>query len=97
MQTLTITDAKKNLGRLLQAAAQGKDIGIISGADIIALRKVEVESVEYARHEYCITGSHVEEAERTAGERFKKLKKSGKLTIITLSELKKIREKAARR
>jgi hypothetical protein len=43
MKTLTITDAKKNLGRWLNAAARGEDSGIISGADIIALRKVEVE------------------------------------------------------
>ena len=51
MQTLTITDAKKNLGRLLQAAARGKDIGIISGDDIIELRKVEVQSTDYASRE----------------------------------------------
>lgn len=47
MQTLTITDAKKNLGRWLQAAAQG--------ADIIALRKVQVESADYAQREYRVT------------------------------------------
>lgn len=44
MKTLTITEAKKNLGRWLVAAASGDDVGIILGADIIALRKVEVES-----------------------------------------------------
>ncbi len=48
MKTLTITDAKKNLGRWLAAAAQGEDIGIISGADVIALRKVDVASLEKA-------------------------------------------------
>jgi antitoxin (DNA-binding transcriptional repressor) of toxin-antitoxin stability system len=32
MQTLTITDAKKNLGRWLAAASSGEDIGIICGA-----------------------------------------------------------------
>jgi antitoxin (DNA-binding transcriptional repressor) of toxin-antitoxin stability system len=31
MKTLTITDAKKNLGRWLAAAARGEDIGIVSG------------------------------------------------------------------
>jgi antitoxin (DNA-binding transcriptional repressor) of toxin-antitoxin stability system len=44
MKTLTITDAKKNLGRWLAAAARGEDIGIVCGSDIVALRKVEVES-----------------------------------------------------
>jgi len=44
MKTLTITEAKKNLSRWLAAAAQGQDVGIVCGADIIALRKIEVES-----------------------------------------------------
>ena len=52
MKTLTITDAKKNLGQWLAAAARGEDIGIICGADIVALRKVEIESADYAQWEY---------------------------------------------
>src|SRR5258708_20190738 len=44
MKTLTITDAKKNLGRWLSAAIRGEEIGIVSGANIVALRKVEVEA-----------------------------------------------------
>ena len=52
MKTLTITDAKKNLSRWLTAAALGEDIGIVCGADIIALRKVAVESTDYAQREY---------------------------------------------
>ncbi len=55
MKTLTITDAKKNLGQWLMAAARGEDVGIISGADIIALRKVDVESTDYALREYGLT------------------------------------------
>jgi antitoxin (DNA-binding transcriptional repressor) of toxin-antitoxin stability system len=96
MQTLTITDAKKNLGRLLEAAARGEDIGIISGADIIALRKVEVESTDYAGREYGVTDAEVEEAERAADSRFRKLKQTGKLTVTTHDELKELLEKAAR-
>jgi hypothetical protein len=96
MQTLTITDAKKNLRRMLQAAARGKDIGIISGADIIALRKVEVESADYAQGEYGVTRTQVEDAERATDKRFQNLKRLGKLTITTHGELKKLLEKAAR-
>ena len=55
MKTLTITDAKKNLSRWLDAAARGQDIGIIRGAEIIALRRVEVESADYAQREYGVT------------------------------------------
>ena len=36
-------------------AAQGQDAGIVCGADIIALRKIEVESTDYAQREYAAT------------------------------------------
>jgi len=96
MQTLTITDAKKNLGRWLQAAAQGADIGIISGADIIALRKVRVASADYAQGEYGVTGEPLDAFAQATDERFQKLKRAGKLTLTTHDELKKLLEKAAR-
>jgi hypothetical protein len=47
MKTITVTEAKRSLGRYLRQAAAGEDIGIVSGADIISLRKVEVVSAEY--------------------------------------------------
>ncbi len=53
MKTLTITDAKKNLGRWLQSAARGEHVAIICGADIIALRKIEVAPVAES-HGYAI-------------------------------------------
>jgi antitoxin (DNA-binding transcriptional repressor) of toxin-antitoxin stability system len=46
MKTITITEAKRSLGRYLKQAAAGEDIGIVSGADIISLRKVEVISAD---------------------------------------------------
>ena len=52
MKTLTITGAKKNLGRWLGATARGEDIGIVCSCDIVALSKVEVESRDYAQWEY---------------------------------------------
>ena len=60
MKTLTITDAKKNLSRWLAAASRGEDVGIVCGADIIALRKVEVESTDYAQREYAATHEQIE-------------------------------------
>ena len=42
MKTITITEAKRSLGRYLKQAAAGQEIGIVSGADIISLRKVQV-------------------------------------------------------
>lgn len=46
MKTITITEAKRSLGSYLKRAAAGEDIGIISGADIISLRRVEVMPVD---------------------------------------------------
>src|ERR1051325_1343139 len=96
MQTLTITKAKRNLGRLLQAAARGEDIGIISGDDIIALRKVEVESTDYAQREYGVGESELENLEAATDRRFSKLKTQRKLAITTEKELREMFEKGSR-
>ncbi|MEA3210280.1 MAG: hypothetical protein QOE70_3337 [Chthoniobacter sp.] len=65
MKTLTITDAKKNLGKWLNAAVRGEQVGIVSGATIVALQPVQVRAVspieirelnyEYAAKEYGVT------------------------------------------
>jgi len=89
MKTLTITDAKKNLGKWLQAAAKGEDIGIVSGADIIALRKVEVESADYAWREYGATQEEVARYESEMHREYKHLKKAGKIKPLTAKEIKK--------
>ncbi len=78
MKTLTITDAKKNLSRWLTAAARGDDIGIVCGADIIALRKVEVQSTDYAQREYGATPDQVAALDKATDRRYRQLKRSGK-------------------
>lgn len=92
MKTLTITDAKKNLGRWLAAAARGEDIGIVSGADIIALRKVEVESTDYARREYGAAPEQVAALEKATDRRYSRLKGEKKLKLTAAEELKKTLE-----
>jgi hypothetical protein len=92
MKTLTITDAKKNLGRWLEAAARGEDIGIVCGANIVALRKVDVESTDYAQREYGATSEQVAALERATERRYQRLKRSKKLTSITAEELRKMLE-----
>jgi len=92
MKTLTITDAKKNLGKLLAAAARGEDIGIVSGADIIALRKVNVESTDYAQQEYGVTDEQLDAHARWVDRRYKRLKRSGKLVTVTAEQLRKLLE-----
>jgi antitoxin (DNA-binding transcriptional repressor) of toxin-antitoxin stability system len=90
MKTLTITDAKKNLSRWLAAASRGEDIGIIFGADIVALRKVAVESTDYAQSEYGATPEQVAVLEKATDRRYRKLKRSGELVTVTTEQLRKM-------
>ncbi len=92
MKTLTITDAKKNLSRWLTAAARGDDIGIVCGADIIALRKVEVQSTDYAQREYGAKPEQVAALDRATDRRYRRLKRSGKLAMVTADQLRKMLE-----
>jgi antitoxin (DNA-binding transcriptional repressor) of toxin-antitoxin stability system len=92
MKTLTITDAKKNLSRWLDAAARGEDIGIIRGADIIALRKIEVESADYAQREYGATSDQLARFEKATEKEYQRLKRSRKLVTVTANELRKMLE-----
>lgn len=92
MKTLTITDAKKNLGRWLDAAARGEDIGIISGRDIIALRKVEVESTDYAQREYGATQEQIAALANATEKHYRRLKRSGRLVTATAEQLRKMLE-----
>ncbi len=95
MKTLTITEARKNLGRWLAAAASGDDVGIILGADIIALRKVEVESTDFAQSEYGATPEQVAAVQETVDNRYRRLRRSGKLLTVTADELRGLLEEAS--
>jgi antitoxin (DNA-binding transcriptional repressor) of toxin-antitoxin stability system len=92
MKTLTITDAKKNLSRWLDAAARGQDVGIIRGAEIIALRKVEVESTDYAQREYAATPEQIGAFADATDKRYRRLKRSGKLVTATTEQLRNLLE-----
>jgi len=92
MKTLTITDAKKNLSRWLDAAARGQDIGIIRGAEIIALRRVEVESTDYAQREYAATPEQIAAFADSTEKRYRRLKRSGKLLTVTTEQLRNLLE-----
>ena len=90
MKTLTITAAKKNLGRWLAAAARGEDIGIICGADIVALRKVNIESTDYAQREYGATSDQVAALEQATERRYQRMKRSKKLISVDAKELRNL-------
>lgn len=90
MKTLTITDAKKNLGMWLAAASHGEDIGIICGAEIIALRKVEVVSADYAQREYGATQEEVAKLEAATESRRRSIKRGGKAVVLTPKRIRKM-------
>jgi antitoxin (DNA-binding transcriptional repressor) of toxin-antitoxin stability system len=92
MKTLTITDAMKNLGQWLAAAGRGEDIGIICGADIIALRKVEVEFSDCAQKEYGATPTQVKNLEEATERRYQHLKQRKKLVSATARQLRELLE-----
>lgn len=92
MKTLTITEAKKNLGRWLAAAARGEDVGIVAGAHIIAFRKVEVESTDYAQREYGVTSDQVRSLEQATDKRYRQLKRQRRLVTASATQLRKLLE-----
>jgi antitoxin (DNA-binding transcriptional repressor) of toxin-antitoxin stability system len=92
MKTLTIADARKNLSRWLDAAARGEDIGIIRGAEIIALRRVEVESTDYAQREYEAKPEQIAAFAAATDERYRRLKRTGKLVTVTSEQLRNLLE-----
>lgn len=94
MKTLTITEAKKNLGVWLKAAGRGEEVAILSGSDVIALRKVEVTAVDhsYAVAEYGVTPQELDRFERAVEQKFAANKKAGRL--MTLEQTTKAFEKA---
>ena len=97
MTTLTITDAKKNLGKWLRIAANGGEVAIISGAEIIALRKVPVQAADYAWTEYGVTREEVAAYESRTIAEHKRLMAARKLEQLTVDDLRKMREKDPRR
>ena len=92
MKTLTITEAKKNLGRWLAAADRGEDVGIVTGASIIALRRVEVESTDYAQREYGVAAEQVAALDAATERRYRRLKSRGTLVTLSTAQLRKLIE-----
>ena len=68
MKTLTITSARQNLGAWLARAAEGEEIGIVCGAQVIALRPVPIHAADYAEQEYRLTKAELARAARNIHE-----------------------------
>ena len=68
MKTLTITSARQNLGAWLARAGRGEEIGIISGAQVIALRPIAIAAADYAEQEYRLTTAELARAAKKIHE-----------------------------
>ncbi len=83
MHTLTPTAARGNLSQLLRRALKGDDIGIVVDGKIVALRPVEVASIDYATREYGATTTELETFEKLTHGKIKKARTAGKLHSFT--------------
>lgn len=83
MLTLTPTAARGNLSELLRRALKGDDIGIVVDGKIVALRPVEVESMDYATREYGATVAELDQFERRTHGQIEKAREEGKLHAFT--------------
>jgi antitoxin (DNA-binding transcriptional repressor) of toxin-antitoxin stability system len=80
--TLTITDAKKNLGKWLLAAVNGQEVGIVSGATVVALRPVQIEAADYAWREYGVTEADMDAFIRADNKRIETVRRTGKFVTL---------------
>ena len=83
MTTLSPTQARTNLSSLLKRAAQGEDIGILHGDQVIALRPVNVYSDDHALQEYGVTEEELDAFVRRTKQRVARHRKGGKMTIFS--------------
>jgi antitoxin (DNA-binding transcriptional repressor) of toxin-antitoxin stability system len=85
MHTLTVTAARAQLGHWLARAVRGEEIGVVVGAQIVALRPVPIQAADYMEAEYGLTR---EEGDRIAARmksETQRAKAQGEL--LTLDEL----------
>lgn len=82
MKTLTITEAKKNLGKWLAAAVRGQEIGIVAGDSIVSLRKVEIEANDYAWREYGASQDELDKFVQRVNAQVQTLRRAGRLIPV---------------
>jgi antitoxin (DNA-binding transcriptional repressor) of toxin-antitoxin stability system len=82
MKTLTITEAKKNLGKWLKAAVNGDEVAIINGATCVALRPVQIEAADYAWREYGAHRGELEKFQDRVSAEIERLRRDGRLIAV---------------
>lgn len=77
MITLSITNARKNLGSWVKKAANGEQVAILVGNHIVALRPVEVVPKDYAEREYQLSQEEVRPIAANLRKKAKSVMKAG--------------------
>lgn len=62
VKTLTVTKARANLGHWVKQAIAGKEIAIVQGAEVVALRRIPIAAADYAEQEYGLTPKQINAA-----------------------------------
>jgi antitoxin (DNA-binding transcriptional repressor) of toxin-antitoxin stability system len=83
MKTLSPTKARSNLSALLKRAANGEDIGILHGDQVIALRPVTVHSDDYALREYGVSEKELDRFVKRMNRRVAQERKKGTIKRYT--------------
>jgi antitoxin (DNA-binding transcriptional repressor) of toxin-antitoxin stability system len=81
MQTLSLRQARQNLGKYARRALRGEDVGLVVDGQIIALRPVEVYSDDYALSEYGVTCEQLDRVVRRIDEQTEQARRAGKLRV----------------
>lgn len=85
MQTLTVTAARAQLGHWLARAVRGEEIGVVVGAQVVALRPVPIQAADYMETEYGLTRAEADRAVARIKAETQQAKAAG--TLLSLDEL----------
>ena len=89
MKTLTASKARQNLSHWLSRAVNGEDIGIVCGANIVALRPVEVHTSDYVLQEYGVLPEEADKALKKAERDIRRERRAGKLVAYERGQLRR--------
>jgi len=65
-----------------------KTLGLSGGANIISLRKIEVESTDYTQRAYAATREQIAALDEATDKRYRKLRRSGKHVTMSAERLR---------
>jgi len=83
MKTLSVSEARQNLGAWLKRALHGEDVGFVVDGRVVALRPVEVHSDDYALYEYGVSQKQTERAFQAVKADVRKARVAGRTKTFT--------------